>query len=83
MKLNRVALAMFVVVLVFYLLNLGQSLLLPLVIAGAIAYLINILAHAFGVVSFKGLHLAEVTRHAVGGRGDTGFHQSRDSVDHR
>jgi len=57
MKLNRVALAMFVVVLVFYLLNLGQSLLLPLVIAGAIAYLINILAHAFGVVSFKGFTL--------------------------
>ena len=50
MQLTRVALTMFVVVLSFYVLHLGQSILLPLVIAGAIAYLINIFADAIGSV---------------------------------
>jgi predicted PurR-regulated permease PerM len=45
MKLQRVAMTMVIVFLTFYLLYLGQALLLPLVIAGAVAYLINILAH--------------------------------------
>lgn len=46
MKLQQVALTMLIVLIVFYVLNLGQALLLPLVISGAIAYIINILAHA-------------------------------------
>lgn len=37
---------MLIICISFYLLSIGQSLLLPLVIAGAIAYIINILAHA-------------------------------------
>lgn len=57
MQLKSVALTMFVVVLSFYLLNLGQSILLPLVIAGAIAFLINALAHAIGSVNLRGIHL--------------------------
>ncbi len=48
MKLQRVALAMFIVFLVFHLLYVGQSLLLPLVIAGAVSYLISILGRAIG-----------------------------------
>lgn len=54
MKIQRVALTMIVVFLTFYLLYVGQKLLLPLVIAGAIAYLISILAHAICSVSVKG-----------------------------
>lgn len=57
MKLQRVALTLFIVVIVFYLLNLGQSLLLPLVIAGAIAYLINILGHTIASLSLRGVSL--------------------------
>ena len=55
MNLQRVALTVFIVVVVFYLLNLGQALLLPLVIAGAVAYLINILAHTISSFSFRGV----------------------------
>ncbi|MEC7487439.1 MAG: AI-2E family transporter [Verrucomicrobiota bacterium] len=51
MKIIRIFLTMFSVVLAFYLLNLGQALLLPLVIAGAIAYIINILAHVISRIS--------------------------------
>jgi AI-2 transport protein TqsA len=54
MKLLRVALTMLIVFLTFYLLHIGQSLLLPLVIAGVVAYLINILAHAICGIRFKG-----------------------------
>jgi predicted PurR-regulated permease PerM len=57
MQLNRVALTMFIVVLTFYLLNLGQAILLPLVIAGVIAFLINILAHAIGAIRLRGYRL--------------------------
>lgn len=46
MKLQQAAMTMIIVCITFYLLNLGQALLLPLVIAGAVAYIINILAHA-------------------------------------
>ena len=46
MKFQRIVLAMIAVFLIFYVLHIGQGLLLPLVIAGAIAYLISILAHA-------------------------------------
>lgn len=42
---QRTAMTLIVVFLIFYLLYLGQAFLLPLVIAGAVAYLINILAH--------------------------------------
>lgn len=41
---------MVIVFLTFFLLYIGQSLLLPLVIAGAVAYLISILAHAIGAL---------------------------------
>lgn len=51
MKVQRVALSMVIVFLTFYLLYIGQRLLLPLVIAAAIAYLISILAHA--ITSFR------------------------------
>ncbi len=43
----------FIVILVFYLLHIGQALLLPFVIAGAIAYLISILAHAITALKFN------------------------------
>ena len=46
--------SMIIVFLTFYLLFLGQTLLLPLVIAGAIAYLISILAHAIAKLAYKG-----------------------------
>ena len=46
--------AMIVVFLTLYLLHLGQALLLPLVIAGAVAYLISILSHAISIPQFKG-----------------------------
>ena len=55
MKLQRVALAMFVIFLTFYLLHVGKSLLLPLVIAASIAYLISILAHAIAALKFRGM----------------------------
>ena len=54
MKLQRAAMAMIVVFLTFYLLYIGQNLLLPLVIAGAVAYLISILAHAIHTLKIKG-----------------------------
>jgi predicted PurR-regulated permease PerM len=38
-------------------LNLGQAILLPLVIAGVIAFLINILAHAIGAIRLRGYRL--------------------------
>ena len=46
--------AMIVVFLTLYLLHLGQALLLPLVIAGAVAYLISVLSHAISIPQFKG-----------------------------
>ena len=54
MKIQRVAMAMIIVFLTFYLLHLGQTFFLPLVIAGAIAYLIGILAHAIMKLAYKG-----------------------------
>ena len=45
MKLQRLVLAMIAIFLIFYVLYIGQTLLLPLVIAGAVAYLISILSH--------------------------------------
>jgi predicted PurR-regulated permease PerM len=54
MKIQRVAMAMIIVFLTFYLLHLGQALLLPLVIAGTVAYLISILAHAISQPSLNG-----------------------------
>lgn len=50
MKLQRLALSLFIVVTVFYLLHIGQALLQPIVIAGVIAYLISILSHAISWV---------------------------------
>ena len=47
--------ALIVVFLIFYLLYVGQALLLPLVIAGAITYLINILAHTICLIRVKGI----------------------------
>lgn len=57
MKLQRVALAMFVIFLTFYLLHVGKSLLLPLVIAASIAYLISILAHAISAFQVRGIRV--------------------------
>jgi len=39
----------------FYVLYIGQSLLLPLVIAGTIAYLISILAHGISAIKIRGV----------------------------
>jgi len=57
MKIERAAFAMIAVILVFYVLHIGQALLLPLVIAGAIAYLISILAHGISSVRVGGFGL--------------------------
>ncbi len=57
MKLQRAAMTMLVVFFTFYLLYLGQTLLLPLVIAGAVAYLINILAHTICMLRIGGISL--------------------------
>lgn len=57
MKLQRAAFAMIVVILTFYVLHLGQALLLPLVIAGAIAYVISILAHGICALRIRGIGL--------------------------
>jgi predicted PurR-regulated permease PerM len=57
MKLQRVAMTMLIVFLTFYLLYLGQALLLPLVIAGAVAYLINVLAHTICRLSISGISM--------------------------
>lgn len=46
---------MIVVILTFYVLHIGQALLLPLVIAGAIAYLIGILAHGISAIKVQGI----------------------------
>lgn len=54
MNIQRVAMAMIIVFLTFYLLYLGQALLLPLVIAGAVAYLISVLAHTISAPRIKG-----------------------------
>lgn len=45
---------MIIVILTFYVLYIGQNLLLPLVIAGAIAYLISILAHGISAIRIGG-----------------------------
>jgi len=50
MKLQQVALTLFIIVTVFFLLHVGQSLLQPLVIAIVVAYLISILAHAISSI---------------------------------
>lgn len=49
--------ALIAIFLVFYLLHIGQALLLPLVIAGSVAYLINILAHSIACLKFRGVGL--------------------------
>lgn len=54
MKIQRAAFAMIVVILTFYVLHRGQALLLPPVIAGAIAYVIGILAHGITALKFRG-----------------------------
>ncbi len=53
MKVQRTAMALIVFFLVFYLLHIGQAFLLPLVIAGATTYLINILAHTICMIRIK------------------------------
>lgn len=54
MKLQRLVMAMIAIFLIFHLLHIGQALLLPLVIAGAVAYLINILTHAIRKLKVSG-----------------------------
>lgn len=57
MKLQRVVLAMIAIFLIFYVLHIGQTLLLPLVIAGAVAYLISILEHTIHSVKIGGIQV--------------------------
>lgn len=57
MKLQRIVLAMIAIFLIFYVLHLGQALLLPLVIAGAVAYLISILSHTIRLVEVGGFRV--------------------------
>ena len=57
MGVQRVAMTMIIVFLSFYLLYIGQSLLLPLVIAGVVAYLINILTHAICEIRIRDFSL--------------------------
>jgi predicted PurR-regulated permease PerM len=54
MKVQKIAMTMVIVFLTFYLFYIGQSLLLPLVIAGAVAYLISILAHTISSFRMRG-----------------------------
>ena len=54
MKIQRAAMTLIVVFLVFYILYVGKTLLLPLVIAGAVTYLINVLAHTICMVRLRG-----------------------------
>lgn len=56
MKILNYTATLILVVLVFYLLNVGESMLLPLVIAIACWYLINILASVFGKISIGKFH---------------------------
>lgn len=51
---------MIIVILSFYVLYIGQNLLLPLVIAGAIAYLISILAHGISSIRVRGVGVPKV-----------------------
>lgn len=60
MTIQRVAMTMLVVFLTFYLLFVGRSLLLPLVVSAAVAYLINILAHAICRIRVRGVGLPRV-----------------------
>ena len=46
--------------LTFFLLHVGKSLLLPLVIAASIAYLISILAHAISAFQFRGMRVPSI-----------------------
>lgn len=57
MKLQSTALSVFIVVTVFYLLHIGQGLIQPIVIAGVVAYLISILAHAISAMSLRGIRV--------------------------
>lgn len=57
MNMQRAAYAMIVVILGFYVLYIGQALLLPLVIAGTIAYLISILAHGISAIQIRGFRV--------------------------
>jgi predicted PurR-regulated permease PerM len=65
MKLQRVAMTILIVFFIFYLLYLGQALLLPLVIAGAVAYLINVSAHTIGMLRIGGRSLPRPISMAV------------------
>jgi AI-2 transport protein TqsA len=57
MNLERAVYAMIAVILTFYVLHVGQALLLPLVIAGAIAYVISILAHGICAIQIRGVRV--------------------------
>ena len=56
---------MVAVILSFYVLYIGQALLLPLVIAGAIAYLISILAHGISSIRIRGVGVPKALSMAV------------------
>jgi len=56
MKIPSFAATALVVVLVFYLLNAGEALLLPLVIAIVLWYLINTLSATFARINLAGIH---------------------------
>lgn len=60
MKLQKVALSLFVVIAVFYLLHIGQGLIQPIVIAAVIAYLISILTHAICAIPLGGFRVPKL-----------------------
>lgn len=65
LKLQNFVLACFLVALVFYLLVVGQRILLPLVIAIVFWYLINLLSDAFGRISVGGNPLSRLASYSL------------------
>ena len=65
LKLQNFVLVCFLAALVFYLLVVGQSILLPLVIAIVFWYLINLLSDLFGKISVAGGPLSRTSRYIL------------------
>ena len=65
MKLQNFVMASFLAALVFYLLNVGQSILLPLVIAIVFWYLINLLSDLFSKASLGGKPMPKIISYTL------------------
>ncbi len=63
---QRAAMGMLVLILTFFILWWGKTMLIPLVIAAAILFLINILSHTIRAVKIKGRRLPEVVSFLLG-----------------